>query len=144
MGTRSLTHIQNEHGTTLVTIYRQFDGYPSGMGQDLKDFLAPITLVNGIGQHDRAGTHANGVGCLAAQLLKHLKEDIGGIYIKAPDSADCGEDYTYTVQVTDKKVIRLQVRGYKGKLLYDGPITAFDGATVEIDTLLTKVTKPEC
>ncbi len=36
MGTRSLTHIrETENASDLVCIYRQFDGYPSGLGKAL-------------------------------------------------------------------------------------------------------------
>ena len=37
MGTRTLVHIKSGDfaSQTLVTIYRQFDGYPAGMGNDL-------------------------------------------------------------------------------------------------------------
>ena len=31
MGTRSIIHVKDER-KTITTIYRQYDGYPSGMG----------------------------------------------------------------------------------------------------------------
>ena len=46
MGTRSTTAIRDENGKTLVTIYRQYDGYPTGHGQELADFLKARTLIN--------------------------------------------------------------------------------------------------
>lgn len=133
MGTRSLTHVQNEYGTTLVTIYRQFDGYPSGMGQDLKTFLSPFIIVNGLNPK-QPEPKANGAGCLAAQLVAHLKEEPGGIYIEPPDAEDCGEEYTYIVQVLGEgQPIRLQGRTSskyreKHKVFYDGPVRDFDPA----------------
>ena len=41
MGTRSLTYIKSEYNTedNIVCIYRQFDGYPSGHGIELANFL---------------------------------------------------------------------------------------------------------
>lgn len=48
MGTRSLTFVYDEDDKTpIVNMYRQFDGYPSGHGADLADFLLPLRLVNG-------------------------------------------------------------------------------------------------
>ena len=47
MGTRSLTTFLEEDGTEIAVLYRQMDGYPTGHGQDLKDFLLPFTVVNG-------------------------------------------------------------------------------------------------
>ena len=39
MGTRSITVIENEEGKELCRIYRQFDGYLSVMGEELKDVV---------------------------------------------------------------------------------------------------------
>ena len=38
MGTRSLTFVYDED-TPLINMYRQYDGYPSGHGAELADFL---------------------------------------------------------------------------------------------------------
>ena len=38
MGTRTLVHIKDGK-KTIATIYRQYDGYPSGMGEDIKRIL---------------------------------------------------------------------------------------------------------
>ena len=49
MGTRSLTtFIDNDTKEEIVVMYRQFDGYPSGHGRDLINFLDGIKVVNGI------------------------------------------------------------------------------------------------
>ena len=102
MGTRSLTYFKTGHkakdGRTMACFYRQYDGYPSGHGLELAEFLAPFTVVNGYSNGMEAGTHANGMGCLAAQAVAHFKKDIGGIYMQATDEpADCGQDYEYHV-----------------------------------------------
>lgn len=107
MGTRSTTRIYEVNGPAtskaisklkpLLTIYRQMDGYPSGMGADLAYFVKNMTVVNGFGMGDKAGTHANGAGCFAAQLVKYLKDGIGGIYIVPTDSPN--EEYNYDIYV---------------------------------------------
>ena len=76
MGTRSTTKILDEQGNHLVTLYRQFGGYPTGHGQDLATFISGRAIVNGFGLGMTAKTHANGMGCLAAQIITALK---GGI-----------------------------------------------------------------
>ena len=83
MGTRSLTRVF-EDDQELVTIYRQFDGYPEGHGQDLADFLKDRSIVNGIPVSYK-GKISNGGRDLAAQLVSFLKKDheVGGIYIEA-------------------------------------------------------------
>lgn len=121
MGTRSLTHI-HEGDKTLVTMYRQFDGYPSGHGEELFKFLKDIKIINGISGDADMGTHANGMGCLAAQIISHFKQELGGIYIYPPDSNDCWEEYVYTIWYDkDKKFLMGKIYDvYDKKVLVDG------------------------
>lgn len=118
MGTRSTTTIVDEDGKTLVKFYRQYDGYPSGHGQELAKFLGGVDRLNGFSLGDRSLTpfyqydfkkhrmqfhgpvesgNANGMGCLAAQLLTHFKlhTGIGGIYCIPVN--DDQQEYNYLV-----------------------------------------------
>jgi hypothetical protein len=97
MGTRSLTHVKSATGKTLLTIYRQYDGYPSGMGADIAEFIKAGTLVNGLGLDDDK-LYFNGMECFAAALVAALKEGPGNIYIYPLNSRDCWEEYTYEVK----------------------------------------------
>jgi hypothetical protein len=105
MGTRSTTKVYDYAGTLtpalrrklkpLLSLYRQMDGHPSTHGKDLAEFLDGMKVVNGFG----GGTPkkaANGAGCLAAQLVCHLKDGIGGIYVTTPDDF---EEYDYKIFV---------------------------------------------
>lgn len=144
MGTRSLTHIKDGNDRTLITFYRQMDGYPTGHGQELADFLKPFALVNGIGLNESRQI-ANGMGCLAAQVLAYFKNDqgVGGIYVQIPDASDCGEEYTYTIRPAEGinpynppssgAFLRLTCQKVYGEggVLYDGPPEDFDGAEIE-------------
>jgi len=77
MGTRSLTTFidtytgKNKMGVPvikkekIVTMYRQFDGYPEGHGLDLAEFLAGGKMVNGLGD--------GGSGIKIETTLKQLK-----------------------------------------------------------------------
>ena len=107
MGTRSLTRIiprqdglsfnEGHEKTNLshVNMYRQFDGYPDGHGLELAEFLKDIEIINGISGDTT--NQANGSGCLAAQMIKHFKNDVGYIYLH-PHTDDLGwEDYIYTI-----------------------------------------------
>lgn len=95
MGTRSQTAVYD--GTDkLVQIYRQSDGYPSGHGKELAEFMTGMTLVNGMGMNDPRRT-ANGAGCFAAQLVAHFKTGPGGIYLEAPSQDLLQHDYTYVI-----------------------------------------------
>lgn len=148
MGTRSLTHVKDETGATLVTIYRQCDGYPTGQGDDIKAALGGREMVNG---YNDAMTQVNGIGDAAAILITAMKLDTaaagnstgpiaaGGVYIQTPGETDAGQDYTYTLfpaestgEGWNKKpgALQLTVESY-GETLYSGPLAEFDGATVE-------------
>ena len=135
MGTRSLTHVMDDRLHPLVTIYRQFDGYPSGHGADLAEFLVDRTIVNGIGTNTPEKA-SNGMGCLAASLVGWLKGDqIGGIYLEEPGSSDHGEDYTYTIFPSFDGSVHLRIDAHRYLRspieLFSGPIKEFDPAGVE-------------
>lgn len=143
MGTRSLTHVVDEDGHILVTIYRQFDGYPTGNGKDIADFLRSKKLVNGYQEPDKGSgkfpllnCNCNGMGDLAAQLVAHLKMQceygIGHTYIQRPGAKDTWENYTYRVYPSgpDARQIRLHVKGGE-ETLYDGPVKDFDAKAIE-------------
>jgi hypothetical protein len=102
MGTRSLTFVY-DGDVPVINIYRQYDGYPSGHGHELAQFLDSKTLVNGYAKQNSA--QANGMGCLAAQLIVQLKHGIGGIYIYPVSSTDCFQDYEYHVY-EDRVVVK--------------------------------------
>ena len=108
MGTRSLTFVYDSTGDNgesepIMCVYRQFDGYPSGHGHELAQFLDSKTLVNGFGKQN--SFEANGMGCLAAQLIVQLKHGVGGIYIYPVSSTDCFQDYEYHVY-EDKVIVK--------------------------------------
>jgi len=146
MGTRSLTKFIETSTDTktgkkrkdvLTTIYRQMDGYPSGMGADLADFLAQGKLVNGISMSEKT-LQFNGMGCLAAQVIANLKQGAGGIYIEKPNARNCGEEYIYHI-IGDFDTCELTIKcfevGYMSKRggkyinktreLFSGDVAAF-------------------
>lgn len=95
MGTHSKTMIYDEEGKALIAIYRQFDGYFEGHGQDLANILKDLVIVNGHGSHTPKKA-ANGMGCLAAQIVAHLKAGIGNIYVVPINSED--EEFNYEIR----------------------------------------------
>ena len=118
MGTRSLTYVYNEDKNKLCCMYRQMDGYPHGHGKDLAEFLAPIKLVNGI-NYRTPKKAANGMDCLAAQLIAHFKKEIGGIYLQPlTRGLNCGQEYEYHIFENNIKVYTKPWKKHK-KLIID-------------------------
>ena len=100
MGTRSTTTIKDEKGQTLVTMYRQFDGYLSGHGADLKQAFGQTKLINGYNDQ-KAGEYANGMGCFAAQVIAHFKDTIGGFYLVPEGQL---EEWNYVLYPKDGRI----------------------------------------
>jgi len=100
MSTRSTTTIFDESNCPLLSFYRHCDGYFEGHGEELKQFLTDFKITNGIGGND-TNKVANGMGCLAAQIIKHFKLGVGGIYIINHTQR---EEYNYSIRLVNGKL----------------------------------------
>jgi hypothetical protein len=99
MSTRSLTFVyseskRGEKATPIINMYRQYDGYPSGHGVELAEFLSDGKIINGISAGAK-GKLFNGMGDLAAQMVAHFKKGVGGFYLYPVITTDCAQDYEY-------------------------------------------------
>jgi hypothetical protein len=106
MGTRSITVVKNNDDKEIVVMYRQYDGYPSGHGLELAEFLADYKICNGFGSAQSKGKWANGMDCLAGQIIVHFKSYsmLGGIYLHPAGTRQVDEEYTYFVYTDNGKV----------------------------------------
>jgi hypothetical protein len=100
MGTRSLTFVYNDQEVNgnekpILCMYRQFDGYLSCHGLQLAEFINSKILVNGLPV--RTENVANGMGCLAAQIVVHFKNEAGGFYLYPTDCEDAEHEYEYHI-----------------------------------------------
>lgn len=118
MGTRSTTKIYSKKGGDfLCCMYCQFDGYLSGHGKKLKDFLSGKKIINGIcGQTLK--TSFNGPGCMAAAIIAYFKEDIGGYYLFPENNL---QEYNYTLYPDDEKIM-IEITDWDDNLIYSGDI----------------------
>ena len=119
MGTRSRTIIMDD-GKVVASMYRQYDGYLSGHGLDLKQAFGKMKVVDGYSPEDKTSI-ANGLDCLAAQIVAHFKKGVGGVYL---DSSDYMlQEYTYILYVKSgnrpRKPIHVRVLS-SGSEIYDG------------------------
>ena len=128
MGTRSNTVIYDEyHGNDsaveILNLYRQMDGYIEGHGVDLLKFLEPMTIVNGF--TEGLTNIANGSGCLAAQLVAHFKNGVGGFYIQTPMGDENENDYTYKIYVSGGPVYISMEVWHWDDLIFSGNVPEF-------------------
>ncbi len=132
MGTRALTFVY-EGTKPIINLYRQYDGYPSGHGAELAQFLEGFKVGNGIGGN-MPSRYANGMGCLAAQLVAKFKTEAGQFYLHSPEATECGQDYEYHVYSKDGELrVRVTDRGYNmfGLTMSDTNASIFDGTVAE-------------
>ena len=113
MGTRSTTSFYDGK-THLLTYYRHYDGYPTYYGSQLAELIDNCEIVNGITTGMESGTHANGVGCLVAQILSYWKTNdgpLGGLYIQ-PEETKGDEAYHYDVVFDENRECSITVSRY--------------------------------
>lgn len=128
MGTRSLTNVVDEKGDVYVSLYRQYDGYPTsdGHGGEIANWLEGAEIGNGI-NGSQGPKFFNGVGDLALRLVTYFRQDhkqIGSFYI-IPPGTDWGPDFTYIVRAAVGHPVELTLKGYNGGTLFQGSVKEF-------------------
>lgn len=94
-----------EKGKPVMAVYKHWDGYPDGLGSQLKEIISGGTLTNGISGNPKMGEAFNGAGCLFASIICLLKKGPGDVYITSLDNVGkSGEEYIYEVNANDKDV----------------------------------------
>ena len=119
--TNSVTYVHesDRRSPVLIRMLRHSDGGLSGHGKELKDFLSGITLVNGLSANQCAV--ANGMDCLAAQIVAHFKEGAGGIYLTLSTRSAEDSDFSYHVFEKNKVIyLEAEVAGAVVNFLPDG------------------------
>ena len=124
MGTHSLIRFREKKDKPMCAIYQQFDGYPSGVGAGLAEFLVLRKMCNGIAIGEQpsapATTWANGLGCLVAQYIAATKKGPGGLYVEDIDAPE--EEWTYEV-ITDGEddaKLRVEVKSPVSEVVFTG------------------------
>lgn len=132
MGTRSQTYIHKGDFSTepFICIYRQFDGYPTGMGDDIVAAIGSRKLVNG---YQDPLTEVNGMNCAAALLVSSLKgQECGGVYLHSPAEERSGCDYYYDLADVDGAIHIRCTEGYGDTpVIFEGPLSTFNGTEIE-------------
>ena len=117
MATRAMISIaKREEGVSfseiperaIVDIYHHWDGYPEGLGVTLGWYLSGKKIVNGISSAMNKDLVHNGMGCLAASLVAHLKDGPGNVYIE-PRESHSWIDYHYYIWGDEGKSIYISI-----------------------------------
>jgi len=122
MGTRSTTkvYLDSERKKFLCCLYGQYDGYLSGHGRQLKEFIAGKKIINGIRNDTTIDNSFNGMGCLAAAVVAHFKCDIGYFYLFPEYNM---EEYNYILFPGEDEAIMIEITNADDKVMYSGHIT---------------------
>ena len=113
MGTRSTIKFYDvdEKDEPILCVYQQYDGYISGVGYDLANFLKSKTIINGFCGQTMEGGFANGMGCLAAQFVAENKTKIGRFYLTNKNDM---QEYNYEVRLNDENQLIIKVDEFEG------------------------------
>ena len=123
MATRSLTYVYDDC-KPVVCMYRHCDGYPSGHGKELAEFLLSGKMVNGLGPEGEKVF--NGVECLAAQMVAHFKRGPGGVYLMVPElDADHDQEYEYHISQVGSSRLVIRVIESPDETVFIGPPDKF-------------------
>jgi len=85
MGTHALVIVKDDKNVGMLecpivaSLYCHYDGYLDGVGKNISNFLKDMTVVNGL--NGGIPKVANGMGCLAAQLISNWKTEAGNFYL---------------------------------------------------------------
>jgi hypothetical protein len=113
MATSSSTIVFDNTGKKIIDFYGYYDGYPSDYGLELAEFLLSFEeITNGIKLKENRKV-ANGMFCLAAQLVANFKKGVGEFYLYPPENKMLA-DYSY--QVYQTKV----VVNHSDRILFSG------------------------
>ncbi len=108
MGTRAIIVIkEKEDDEDYCTCYRQFDGYPEGLGSELLEYVKDKPVVNGFNSEHKFHKAFNRIGDFCASLVAYFKTDIGNFYIEKAGTRNVGEEYIYTIIVKEGQPIKL-------------------------------------
>ena len=148
MGTKALVIINEDHQSQSVTqmyssMYCQYDGYLEGVGQQIKDFLMNRVVVNGLSGKSYVPV-SNGMGCLAASFISHVKIEAGGWYMTPnrnvnsvlSNDTDVFVDFVYVIS---KNYIRAYCLDYDGEV--ESFRNIFKGSWIEYNEFLNKLEK---
>lgn len=131
MSTATLLILDNNK--PIVNIYSN-GGSPITFGRYLYNLLKNVRMVEEVVPEKEDEIIANGITCLAAQLVSKLKTEIGLIYLR-PIEKIYDTDYTYKLNYSDKFEIKVY---YMYCEIFSGDLNQFENFVfVNLKTVTT-------
>ena len=122
MGTRSLiVFLDFDEKKEIAVLYGQWDGEPALHGAALAEFLRDIKPTQGLVLDRKT---ANGIHCLAAQVIAHFKTEPGNFYLYSGGARNMNEEFIYVVTIQEL-IIRVLTQDDQGRELFKGDATQF-------------------
>lgn len=119
----------------LLTIFTAHDGQPENMGMSLYHRFKNTKLVYPAPISANLCDFANGMQCLAAQVVEYLKKEVGNCYIYPADSRNKGEQYIYTLYEKDN-IPRMSVSKIYSSVSFYGSETIFNNEISEFENFM--------
>jgi hypothetical protein len=135
----------SETGLEIVRLWSWYDGYPSGFGAELAEFLAGIKIVTSLPPRRTLPSDvitvvkipsaqeeeriALTMGCLAAQAVAHFKEEPGYFLLLPAGLRGWHPDYIYVVSGREGEEPYIEV--YRNHYV-DEPELLFEGDATEV------------
>ena len=100
MSIRALTRFLTLDGSVACTTLTMPNGSPSKYGKNLVRFCRQVEIIRNSNPDAELGYEANGIECLAAQIVAVSKKRVGGVLLVPEDFSTENVDYVYTVHLT--------------------------------------------
>lgn len=127
--TKALTTVLNQDGKEILTMFGHNDGHPSAYGLKLVNFLNGFIITKfTFSDQEKA---ANGMECLAAQIVAYFKKGIGEFYLYSSEKRNLDEEFIYTVYQGIKADLYIRIEQIspfsktQNKLLYKGLVSEY-------------------
>lgn len=124
MGTRSTVKFYSD-GDNILSVYQQYDGYPSGVGKQVADLLKKYEIVNGLPIEDDSSI-ANGIMELALYYIIDNKKSSGNIYATTVNNY---EEYNYEIYAEHINMVdvitSVKICDSDGNYDFDGTLDEF-------------------
>lgn len=126
MGTRATVKFFNNEELVL-SVYHQYDGYQTGVGEQIRQLVEQYQIVNGL--YGGTGKIANGIDDLALLYILDNKESAGGIYAASKNDT---QEYDYEVYARHDKSLGVDVI-YKIVMIDNYEDKRFEGSKEEFN-----------